>query len=59
MNESEPIVPSLKEVLTARRKFPPRAPLTAQLEVAWLDGDDAAAAEIYESMNIILSSTKR
>lgn len=48
-----------KELLDIRSSFPPRAPLTAQLEVAWLEGDDETALRLNDSISRIQEITGR
>jgi len=48
-----------KEVLDIRSSFPPRAPLHAQLEAVWLEGDDITAAELSVGIQRIQEITGR
>ncbi len=49
----------LDTILGLRGQFPPRMPLAAQLEVAWLDGDDETARNIYACQQRINEITGR
>ena len=58
MSEKNPIILSsqidiTQEILDIRSKFPPRAPLSAQLELAWLNCDDETFAELNAGINRI------
>ena len=64
MSEIDPIFLSIQtdttqEILDIRSKFPPRAPLSAQLELAWLNGDDETFAELNIGINRIQEITGR
>ena len=48
-----------KEILNIRSSFPPRAPLSAQLEMSWLDGDDDTATQLHTGIVRIEEITHR
>lgn len=48
-----------KEILDIRSSFPPRAPLSAQLEMAWLDGNDDTATQLHTGIARIEEITGR
>ena len=64
MSEIDPTFLSIQtdttqEILDIRSKFPPRAPLSAQLELAWLNGDDETFSELNAGINRIQEITGR